>query len=70
MTDGAVGTAEIVAGETEPRDFDGAIRPTVPWAVVIDLDQFKVIEDVTVGIESYGDTTTLKRQEGSEYLGT
>ena len=51
MTDGAVGTAEGATGETELRDFDGAVGSDVPRAVVVDLDEFEVVEDVAVEIE-------------------
>ena len=69
MTDGAVGTAEFAAGETELRELDRAFGSAVAWAVVVDLDEFEVVEDVPVQIECRGGGTVLKGQEGSEPLG-
>ena len=51
MIDGAVGTAEVATGETELRDFDGALGSDVSRAVVVDLDEFEVVEDLAVEIE-------------------
>jgi hypothetical protein len=48
VTDGAVGTAEVAAGDTERRDLDGALGSDVARAVVVDLDEFEVVEDPTV----------------------
>ena len=68
MIDGAVGTAEVATGETELRDFDGLLGSVVPWAVVDDLDELEVVEDVAVEIECCSGGATLERQEGSESL--
>src|SRR6476646_695035 len=64
----AVGTAEVATGQTEPRDFDGALGSGLSRAVVIDLEELEVVEDVAVQIKRCSGGARLERQEGSESL--
>src|SRR4029079_2688022 len=50
MSDRAVGTAELAAGETEPGDLDGAFGSDVVGPVMIGSDQLEVVEHVSVQI--------------------